>query len=221
MVDIKRLLVRGSDLLILGVGWHDMHFVAAAGGVGQLQADGPAPQVVLFFPPQAIAETKFDVDFDTSTRAARLANPTRVAFTLGAGRAIDLTADALLTALAAAPPIDVNIAGGETMIEMPWRLMICPRAHDGSDVVSQHLPQPAQSDAGVVGLWHSMLRARTDGAALDVVPVSADQSDDGLDVEPLSAVAAGIGLIAPAGSRPGNRNLGLGYERRDRHMRPS
>ena len=197
-VTIERLLVRGADLLVLGVGWGGLR-VVTGDGPGRLVADGAGGTVTLAFPPQAIGEAKYDADGDVSRRAARLAGSTHVTFKVPAGARVDLTIEGLLAALST-HALDVATTADATAIELPWHLTISPQAATGADVLAGHEPRPVTSQAGVVGLWHSALHARgaADGdAGLDVLPLAADQSDAGLALEPLSG-AQRQGLVDAA-----------------------
>jgi hypothetical protein len=196
---IERLLVRGADLLVLGIGWEGLRFAAERGGPGRLEADAAGGTVTLAFPPQAIAEAKYSVDGDVSRRAARLGGPSRLTFRVAPGAAFDLTVEGLLAALGA-HPLDTATTSDATAIELPWHLTISPQAASGTDVVSDHEPRPVRSGAGGVGLWRAALRARgadTGDAALDVLPLGADQSDAGIDLQPLSG-AQRQGLVDAA-----------------------
>ncbi|HXF29983.1 MAG TPA: hypothetical protein VN522_00575 [Solirubrobacterales bacterium] len=182
------LLVRGADLVLLGVGWSGLRFVGGE-GPGQLHADEGGGRITLTFPPQAVAEGKYDDDFDLGGRGARLGGPSRVGFEVAAGTTIELTAAALFGALADADVVVGEGADSPTSIELPWHLAVAPRAPAGARVASAQRPMPVASPAGVVGLWRAQLRSRGAGetdAGLALLPLAADQSDDGLDLQPLS-----------------------------------
>jgi hypothetical protein len=186
-VEADRLLVRGADLLVLGVAWSGL--TPSSGGPGRLTA-GENAHVTVVFPPQSLAEAKYVDGNDVSRRGARPSGSSRVTFKVAAGTTIDLTIEGLLAALAADPQAIVTRGDGDpTALELPWRLTVAPQAPSGTDVVSAHEVRPVVSGNGVVGLWHSSLHARNAGAVdagIELFPLRADQNDAGLDVQPLS-----------------------------------
>jgi hypothetical protein len=187
---VDRLLVRGADLLVLGVGWNDgLRFAGSGHGQGRLEAVGDGGRLTLVFPPQAVAEAKYEDRIDIARRGARLAGPSRVSFSVAAGTAIDLTVEGLLAALGANGQAVHTTGATPTSIELPWHLTVAPQATSGADVVSEHASAPVSSPAGVVGLWHAAIHARGSSdadAGLFLLPLEANQNDDGLDVRPLS-----------------------------------
>ena len=190
------LLVRGADLLVLGVSWSGFAvatLVAGDPGPERLvaRADG-ARTITLFFPPQAIAETKYDSDADVSTAAARLGGASRVAFSVPAGTQVPLTVAGVLGALTG-PGAEVVTTGDglPTAIELPWHLTIAPRARSGAPVTSRHPALPEASATGAVGLWGARLLAADGGdanAGLALLPLANDRDDGGLGIagQPLS-----------------------------------
>ncbi|WP_259311211.1 hypothetical protein [Capillimicrobium parvum] len=176
-------------------------------------------RVTLTLPPQAIAEAKFDRDDDVARRGARLSGPSQVTFLLADDTQIEMTAEGLLAALAAAGQhVELVAAGREpTAIELPWHLTLTLQHLTGGQVVSRHDATAVTSVGGVAGLWHARLcadGAGEDDAALLLLPLHADQDDAQLDVQPLSGqqrqsiVDAAHAAAGPALARA--RRVGLG-----------
>jgi hypothetical protein len=188
------LLVRGADLLVVGVRWSGFDLAADASNGPKLVPTASGEHVVtLFFPPQSIAEVKYTTEGDTSLRDARLAGSSRVAFVVQAGTDIPLEIPldvvGVLEALARDGQVVSTGEGMPTAIEFPWHLTVTPQAPSGTGVVSRHAARPVVSDDGVVGLWDARLIAR-DGSAADagiaLVPLMQNPDDAGLDVGPPS-----------------------------------
>lgn len=193
------LIVRGDDLLVLGVHWEfiNLHLdpdVVAAGRAGEFVAL-PSGKIVLTFPPQSIAEEKL-TGGPFTLRRARLAGPSRVEFFVEPFTTVELGAEGILKVLLAAAQFIVSSASGHddfTAIELPWGLVVTaePRSRNAT-FVSEHAPRPVVSHDGVTGLWNARLRA-SDGSATDarlaLIPLQAkpDPEDTTLNLAPLSA----------------------------------
>ncbi|HEX8066068.1 MAG TPA: hypothetical protein VF520_06040 [Thermoleophilaceae bacterium] len=205
----QHLIVRGADLLVVGVRWSGF----TVGG-GRLVAGPGGAQLVLTFPPQAIGEERYAQRGDVSTRRARVSGSSQLVFQVAGGTEFDLDAEGVLAALAAEAQKVVRSAEGEsTAVELPWRLTVAPQSLSGADVVYRHSPSPVDSGAGVVGAWYGRLLAR-DGSALDaglaVVPLGADQDDEDLDVDPLNGPQRQMVVDAATQVLPRARRLELG-----------
>ncbi|MGE3235851.1 MAG: hypothetical protein AB7O78_19275, partial [Thermoleophilia bacterium] len=185
------LIVRGDDLLILGVAWTGFDVTPGPGGPHLESPLGGAPAAItLFLPPQTVAEAKYDAasPADTSVREARIGGGGRLTIPVPGGSRIALTAEALLAAAAMRP---LATAGDDApAIEAPWHLVVAPASSDGSGVLSRHASAPVTSPGGVTGLWEARLVAASGGgpddAGLILIPAPGDAGDDGLDVSPLS-----------------------------------
>lgn len=169
------LIVRGQDLVVLGVSWSGFETVEDAalspGDRLRLIASGNA-RISLTFPPQSIAEEKLrhdphaDVDFPHPAsiamihRRARLSSPSRLEFEVAPETIMNLTAGGILEVIARSARIvtEEDPESGEvSSIEMPWGLFVVPG--DGSPLISEHSAEPVVSqDRLVSGLWHSRIK---------------------------------------------------------------
>lgn len=197
------LLIRGLDHVVLGVSWSGFDVPAP----DTLRAGADAI-LTLTFPPQHLAEQTLDDNppdwfgfYDHL--GARLAGLSHVAFAVGEGIIVPLTADGILalcreaTILPGAPPNPIapqafpGIDAGEpgpTAIELPWRLVFSPESRSGTGSVRASHPD-APPDPALAALWHSALgvsdiagttRAglRDAGLALRAIDLELAQSPD-------------------------------------------
>jgi hypothetical protein len=163
------LLVRGDDLLVVGVRWSGFD-ISAPGSAATLTA-GPNARLVLVLPPQHIGE-----EASPPGSAAPLSLPagqsgttvpvwrgmlsatSRLAFTVSPGTQIPLTAVGVLGAAASATLTNPNGVPGpdDTAIELPWRVVLAPRGRNGAGKVAcRHPATPV--DPTVSGLWRTRL----------------------------------------------------------------
>jgi hypothetical protein len=174
-------VTRARDMLLLRFSFINLVPVDDPDGpVLVREDDGEDAYVVVRFPPQSLIEKVFDEHPAAPAppgpepivvpAPARLAQPTRLAFLIPRGvDRIPLTLAALLdwdkwsphlapaalpagAAPAPAPPLR-PLAGHETAIELPYRLLLSP---DGT-ATWRHATGPVEH-AGRVELWHTRLR---------------------------------------------------------------
>ena len=162
------VLVRADDLLVLGVSWAGLSLAGGSSGPAHLIA-GTGARLVLVLPPQHIAEETSprntaaplnpvtDAGFTVPVWRGVLAGATRLAFAVAAGTEITLTCEGVLAAVANNPLIiPAGVPGrDETAIELPWRLVIAPRARAAAGrVVCRH---PVRPTTGTSALWRTRL----------------------------------------------------------------
>ena len=185
------LLSRPDDFVLLGVQLTNFKAgpVGAAGEPPTLVALSEGGRVVLNFPPQALAEEKYDLGEHFTRRQARLAGPSYVTFTLPAGTPVALSTQGMLAALAQAGQLADPTEAKAMLLELPWHLRVAVQAPAGEAVVADYPLLPVTSPAGVTGLWQLRLRARNappGEAGLALLPLDAQEDEAGLDTEPLS-----------------------------------
>lgn len=133
------------------------------------------------FPPQSVAEATSvepaaneEGDLPVLPVAARLAEPSRLAFDVSADLPFDLTLERLLAWNAWTPSLVPNALGRpghtalchvsqlraptptETSLELPWKVQLSPHAGGGW----AHRPTPATGPSGWTELWHTRLGVR-------------------------------------------------------------
>lgn len=210
-VSQKFLIVRGIDLLVVGVHWESIN--QHLGGGSDFEEVFSSGKIVLTFPPQSIAEEKLTGPGPQFWRA-RLAGPSRVEFGVLPDVTIELNAEGLLRALLLPGTVMVSDPAAPedaTAIELPWGLVITARPREGSlNPVSDHSPRPVLSPEGVSGLWWARLRAQNGSATdarLALLPVSVRQDPQGLNIGPPSDGDRLSILSLSAGASPELRQL--------------
>ena len=173
----------------------DVAFTAASGGA-PARIDGQAgARLIVHFQPQHVAEQAFwEISEGTKpdppmpgddplpspgSVLSRIAGPSRLAFTIPAGRSFDLTVEGVLEAIRTLPPAITGVASYEkptgcnalaniflrrlppqiappsrveTALELPYRLFLSPDHFARWD----HATAPVERD-GRVELWHTRL----------------------------------------------------------------
>jgi hypothetical protein len=157
----KYLIVRGRDLVVLGVRWEGCE-VRAGATAPTLVATGSLPTVTVTFPPQALLEQTTGGDLNTAGLVhsdSRLTGVSELVFRVERGTVIELTSAGILDALVHLEPSSV--------VEMPWGLRLRPEPLADAGMVSEHAVQPLPgAGPDVVGLWQARLRA-ADGSRAD------------------------------------------------------
>ena len=189
------LLVRGSDLVVVGVGWSNFSVTTdAVTGASRLTAASDAARLFLTFPPQSFLEEKRDA-FEAERRDARLSGVSRITFKIAADTSFDLTADGLSMALAAPGTELVSNPSSdeqETALEIPWHLVSSVTSASDMEAVRAESSagdialEPGKSD--IFGLWRLRVLSSdgsTGNARLLLIPRHA-KNDIGLDTAPLS-----------------------------------
>jgi hypothetical protein len=167
------LVRRPADHVVLGL--HTVGYRVQTDGSPRLVAEQAGAHVVVTFPPQHIAEEVSKpgaAAIAGNVWNARLAGPTRVAFS--APDEIELTTTGLLTALNLAA---VDADEQRSAIELPWGLILAPRANDaGRSVITRHSAQPVDL-SGTTGLWRTRLGTEAGDGGLDVKGLRAGRPD--------------------------------------------
>ncbi len=167
------LVTRPADHVVLGL--HAPGYRLDTRPAPRLVAESPDAHLVVTFPPQHIAEEVSKLGesaMSGNVRQARLAGSTRVAFTAPAE--IDLTSAGLLAALNGA---SVDPDEQRSAIELPWGLIVAPRAGpDGRPVITRHPVRPVDSD-GTTGLWRTRLGTAAGDGGLQIKGLRAGRSD--------------------------------------------
>jgi hypothetical protein len=212
------LLVRPKDHVVLGVHWSDCQLVDEVPPV--LEPTSSAARVVLTFPPQHVAEEVAAADgplvptIDPSTTGgfsvwqARLARPSRVAFSVPADARIVLTAQGLLEALDGATvlPGSRDPADDLTAIDLPSGLIVGPESTDPAVAVqARHPARPVEGDSGATGLWRTRLAPTDPAAGLLVRALHAG----GNDPFPVPLTRAGRLTVAAQTTPPAASRLEL------------
>ncbi|MVN75599.1 hypothetical protein GO988_04600 [Hymenobacter sp. HMF4947] len=185
------LLSRPDDFVVLGVQLTNFQAAPApaADAPPTLVALSDAARVVLRFPPQALAEEKYNPGVHFARRGARLAGPSHLTFTLPAGTLVVLSVPGILEALAQAGQLADPTDADAMELELPWHLHLAVQDPAGTGVVADYAPRPITSPAGTTGLWQLRLRARNarpGNADLALLPGRAEADAEGLDTAPLS-----------------------------------
>ncbi|WP_153506104.1 hypothetical protein [Cumulibacter manganitolerans] len=168
------LLVRPSDLVLLGARWSDL----------DLQA-GPPPELVaragaeltLVFPPQHVGEEvvpaggpavpglPLEQTGGIPTWGAALAGTSQVVVSLQAGTRVPLTVDGLLDAARSGHLVPgTGVGDPKTVLEIPYGLLFSPHTEDGSPIEVSHPAGVALGNAGAGGLWQTTIATGTPGA---------------------------------------------------------
>jgi hypothetical protein len=182
------LIVRGEDLVVLGVQWEDLHLDQSA-AAPRLIAAVTGGHIILTFPPQAIAEQKM-VAGQFAVRGAQTCGPSRVRFFVPAGTTVPLTSEGILSAISVAgSALVTSTTDQSTIIEFPWGLITSVMDRRGTRVSAVAAGRPLMS-AGVAGLWYLRFRGRDTtpaDAALRLVPLGLDPNEPGQDIATLEA----------------------------------
>ena len=189
MSGVNFLMVRGSDLLVLGVDWVNFRldwpgfesmdpFLV---GRPRMVAAPFDAAITLTFPPQAIAEDRwppaafsgYPEGFDQLPEdvyfrglEARMSGPSRLKFRVSAGASFELNSNSLLTMLADTTKCRLDSNSTDTFLEIPWRLYFSLTSSTGAPIKLTHPADPVTSPAGVTRLWQTQLCA-TDGDRSD------------------------------------------------------
>ncbi len=135
------LLIRPDDLVVLGVSWSGFRLDGTT-----LVALSDDARLVVIFPPQHVAEEI--IDGGTAQAQAQLSGISQVVYSVRGTTQIDLTAEGILGALAAATITT------QTAVELPWGLALSPAAASTSD----HQAFAARTaGTGDIGLWRTRL----------------------------------------------------------------
>jgi hypothetical protein len=191
--DVELLLIRGDDLVVLGLRWVDMTPgpPAAPGGPAVLVADGPRPALLLTLPPQSTAEERFDPATGDRPQA-RLGGPSELRLAVAPGERVELSAAGVLERLR-------RHDGLEADLELPWGMHVAPAPRGAGDRLTVDAPiEPVASPDGGVGLWRARLGSAA-GLALKPLEPLRPNDDSGGPVPPLD-LAARSRIAAESGS---------------------
>jgi hypothetical protein len=210
------LLVRGPDLIHVGLDWSGFRLELGASGARPHLVAMNGASVTLTFPPQVLSEPELTPAASLPLEKRR-SPPSRVQFAIPAGTWMELNSEDVLRVLAN-PPWGIRIiplgrSGEETTaIVIPWALSVSvtPRSGDGT-VMSDHPVGPITSPSGVSGLWRARLRASSgsseEDAGLALIPRLLSSKPD---ATPLSQdERSKIVQHAQPGSLPSVRRLEL------------
>lgn len=167
------LVTRPADHVVLGL--HAPGYRLDTQSAPRLVAESADAHLVITFPPQHIAEEVSkpgESAISGNVWQARLADSSRVAFTAAAE--IDLTSAGLLAALNGA---FVDPDEQRSAIELPWGLIVAPRAsQDGQPVITRHPARPVAS-AGTTSLWRTRLGTAAGDGGLQIKGLRAGRPD--------------------------------------------
>lgn len=177
------LLTRPDDLLHLGVGWRNARLSPGdtSTASSRLTAD-PGAALLFTLPPQAVAEESVPDGADEATFVAnaRVAGPSVLEVALPAGTQLELTAEALLGALAGGTLMPTTAAGDvHTWLELPVGLFasLAAAGGGGPGVTAVCATGPATSPAGDAGLWQVGVDAP---GGVQLQPVASASDDPAL-----------------------------------------
>ena len=178
------VLIRGSDLLHLGLSWSGFQLqegAASPNGAPRLLATTPNARVTITFPAQILSEAAM-ISGDLLPLETHIGSPAVVVFAVPFGTAMELNPESVMSTLSG-PGIQVltgEIAGQQTTsLEIPWHLLITVAAQSTtSAVISDHQVQPITSPSGITGLWRARLRA-----------VNGDDTDARLWLQPIEVMS--------------------------------
>lgn len=187
------LIVRGQDLVLLGLGLTGFKLVAG-GTTPVVEATVNKARFVVTFPPQHIGEETTSPGAYPSSSvmlpstgqavpvwASRLAGASRIAFEVATGTRIPLSVDGVLSAMAEAMSAPAASLAGpqDTMLEIPWGLLFAPVSGTADGPVKCGLSAtPVASSAGVVGLWRARVLCTGEALGLKTVGVRTDAATD-------------------------------------------
>jgi hypothetical protein len=179
------LLVRSSDLVLLGVDWTGMSVSAPNPGQPATLTAGASALLILTFPPQHVEEessapgsppplTLASAVGGVPGWRAQLSASSRLTVSVQAGTAIPLTVEGILAAVADQPLL-VNDPPGpqDTALTVPSRLTVIPQSPTSAPVVLRH---PVTATDGAAALWRTRL-SRSDSATDGDIVVTATASD--------------------------------------------
>ncbi|MFD9669855.1 PQQ-binding-like beta-propeller repeat protein [Rhodococcus sp. NPDC059968] len=166
------VLLRADDLLVVGVRWFGFTNTGTVDAAGAaILTAGANARLVVVLPPQHIAEEASLPDTEAPlqipagsagdpvpTWRGALSAPSRLAFAFAAGTRVSLSTEGILAAIADHPILlpDGPPSGGDTAIELPWRVVIEPRTRStAGTVVCRHQTRPEPGDT--VELWRTIL----------------------------------------------------------------
>ena len=161
------LLIRPEDHLVLGVRWKN--FTVSGAGVATRITAGAGARIIIVFPPQHIGEESSPRQSAASDQLAIggavvvpawrgvLSAPSRLEIDIAAGTQIPLTVEGVLAATIDKPIVAPPDPTGtdNTVIELPWRLVIAPRGRTSGKVICRHPAQLANPDNN--RLWRTRL----------------------------------------------------------------
>ncbi|PEE61284.1 hypothetical protein COM90_02250 [Bacillus thuringiensis] len=162
-------VLRPKDLVNLNVHGVGLKKHVRPDGIVELVPDQADARLIVDFPPQHMGEVVESNNID-----ARLAGPSRLAFSVSQSESVPLTLPGVLNAIKqlpllnqANPPtmLDLN----KTSIEIPWRLVISPEEKPNCT----NLELPGTSAKGITELWHMRLSGPRASGRLYVRPLVA------------------------------------------------
>jgi hypothetical protein len=183
-VDVDFLLTRAADLAVLGVRLRNVTVDSSTAPVTATADD--AARIVLFLPPQHIAEEeRQDAPPDGWQAQSQLAGVSRLAFALTRGSRFPLDAAGILGACGQLVSDSGTAGPFDTAIEMPWHLAFSVLDPGGGIVSSLHAAEQIVSPGGGTALWLSRLGVQADAQGqivdpgdparpLELVPVDAN-----------------------------------------------
>jgi hypothetical protein len=192
------LLVRSSDLVLLGVSWTGMSMSATAAGQPTALQAGASARLIVTFPPQHVEEEtslpKSPAPLTLVSAAggvpgwrAMLSGTSQLTVAVDAGTVIPLTAEGILGALAQGHVVVSNTPGPQdTALNLPSRLTVIPLSPTSASVVCRH---PADVGNDTTPMWRTRL-SRSDNAKDGDIGLTAtgfDSQEPGYAV-PLGAV---------------------------------
>lgn len=164
-------VLRPKDLVKLDVHGVGLKERVRADGMVELVPEQADARVIVEFPPQHMGEV-----VEPNTIDARLAGPSRLAFSVNQSQSVLLSVSGMLNALKQLTLLKTDPANPPTMpdsnktaIELPWRLIISPQEKSNCS----HRELPGTSPQGVTELWHLRLSGPRASGRLYVRPLVA------------------------------------------------
>lgn len=162
-------ILRPKDLVNLDVHGIGLKKRIRPDGIVELVPEQADARLIVDFPPQHMGEVVEPNPID-----ARLAGPSRLAFSVKQSESIPLTLPGLLNAIKRLPLLNQDNPpampdSNKTAIELPWRLVISPQEKPNCS----YRELPGTSTKGVTELWHVRLSGPRASGRLYIRPVAA------------------------------------------------
>ncbi|MEE1752732.1 hypothetical protein [Streptomyces sp. SP18CS02] len=191
--------LRPQDLVALTVRGTGLRERVRPDGVVEVFAEHAGARLVVELPPQHVTETVADSGPGSQ---ARIAGPSRLAFTLGQ-EVVPLTVEGVLSAMARLPLVTAPETAGQesTRLELPWRLLLGLPA--GARCAHRALPAPGEN--GTTELWHSRIWVPEDTEPLRVRPVKSLANEPGM----ATPLGHHVATIAALGAQYPDRHVAV------------
>lgn len=178
------LLVRGDDLVVLGIRLQGYRLESDEAGRPVAVATGAESRMIITFPPQHIGEeatprgglplslTAVGMTVPMPVWSAMAAGPSRLAFRT---HKVVLTIEGVLKHLSGAfvEPCSGEPGPDDTAIELPWRLQVSP-----AGVWCRHPVAPLRGDTGANALWRTRVVDTGGGTQFPLRVLRAGLQDD-------------------------------------------